>query len=158
MVAPRGAGRRGQTAGSPGTSQPWQNHRVALCLQALHSLPSLPTYSLPANPHSNLGEGGWAGGYLPFLGATQECHQGDTAGHQTGPSSSHSRAVSPESWVLPGESWAQRRLLLPGGCLSPPILSQGTWPPPPRRVVASSVGGPETSGYQGRRGGLSLGQ
>lgn len=68
MVAPRGAGRRGQTAGSPGTSQPWQNHRVTLCLQSLHSLPSLPTYSLPANPHSNLVGGGLGRGLPAIFG------------------------------------------------------------------------------------------
>lgn len=40
MVALGGAGRRGQTAGSPSTSQPWQSHRMAFCLQALK--PSYP--------------------------------------------------------------------------------------------------------------------
>lgn len=71
----------------------------------------------------------------------------------------------PREWAVPGEGWAQQRLLLPGGCLSPPILSQGTWPPLPRLVVASSAGAGGGGGrdqkaqaIRGEVGGLSLGQ
>lgn len=144
MVALGGAGRRGQTAGSPGTSQPWQSHRMAFCLQALH----LPTDSLPANPHCNPGGEGLGRG----LRATRKCHQGETAGHQTGPFSSQGRAVSSASWALPGESWPQQKLLLPGGCLSPPVLSQGTWATPSLPSGGfSSLKGAGSLGYHGRR-------
>ena len=139
MVALGGAGRRGQTAGSAGTSH--HGRATEWPYVCGH-------FTFPANPHRHaVGEGLGVG-----LRATRKCHQGETAGHQTGCFFSQGRAVSSASWALPGESWPQQKLLLPGGCLSPPILSQDTWATPSLPSGGfSSVKGAGSLGYHGRR-------